>query len=51
MIRAACQICLMTSPDGRRWQRHVDAAGREYITSNHDLQAGTPVCRLVWDQA
>ena len=27
----------------------VDAAGREYITSNHDLQAGTQLCRLVWD--
>ena len=28
----------------------VDAAGREYITSNHDLQAGTQLCGLVWDQ-
>jgi hypothetical protein len=27
----------------------VDPAGREYITSNHDLQAGTRLCRLVWD--
>ena len=27
----------------------VDAAGREYITSNHNLRAGTQLCRLVWD--
>jgi arabinan endo-1,5-alpha-L-arabinosidase len=27
----------------------LDPAGREYITSNHDLQAGTQICRLVWE--
>jgi hypothetical protein len=25
-----------------------DRAGREYITSNHDLRAGTQICRLAW---
>jgi hypothetical protein len=26
----------------------ITAAGREYITSNHDLFAGTQICRLAW---
>lgn len=25
--RVACQMCLMTSPDGRQWSRHRDARG------------------------
>jgi hypothetical protein len=29
----------------------VDSDGREYITSNHDLHAGTQLCRLAWDPA
>jgi arabinan endo-1,5-alpha-L-arabinosidase len=27
----------------------VDEAGREYVTSNHDLSAGAQICPLVWD--
>ena len=26
-VRAACQMCLMTSPDGRTWTRHRNAEG------------------------
>jgi hypothetical protein len=26
----------------------VDAGGNEYISSNHDLFAGTQLCRLKW---
>ncbi len=27
----------------------IDQSGREYITSNHDLFAGTQICRLDWE--
>jgi hypothetical protein len=29
----------------------VDTDGTEYITSNHDLRAGTKICRLAWRNA
>jgi len=29
--RTACQICLMTSPDGRNWTRHRDEEGRSRL--------------------